>query len=66
MPFGLLEPTSNEYTAPSTNLKNSNLKNADLEGANFSGAVLDGVRILRKDYKYIEQYIDESKVVFEN
>ena len=48
------------------NLKNSNLKNADLEGANFSGAVLDGVRILRKDYKYIEQYIDESKVVFEN
>ena len=48
------------------NLKNANLKNADLEGANFSGAVLDGVRILRKDYKYIEQYIDESKVIFED
>lgn len=57
------------------NLKNCNLteaciKKVDLSGANleevkFNDVVLDGVKILRKDFHYIEDYIDASKVVFQ-
>ena len=48
------------------NLKDANLINADLEGANFNDAILDGVRILKKHYKYIEKFIDVSKVILED
>lgn len=48
------------------NLIDANLINADLEGANFNDAILDGVRILKKDYKYIEKFIDVSKVILED
>ena len=48
------------------NLKNANLKNANLEGADLNDAILDGVRILKKDYKYIEKHIDINKIIIED